>query len=135
MFLQLLILDANDNEPSFDTEPESLAEDRSPCHREGTIAVNAPTGAFVLSLTASDSDAEDSLTFRLLPSEDTEFFRINSTSGDIHWLPPLSSSAEARIANVLLAHEAGSVAPLSFKVLSLQIIYYKMAWVLYTIPG
>uniref|UniRef100_A0A158R7Q9 Cadherin domain-containing protein n=1 Tax=Taenia asiatica TaxID=60517 RepID=A0A158R7Q9_TAEAS len=132
--VQLSILDANDNTPRFDVEPGSEnwtrdgASSGAACHRDATVVIDAPTDAFVLRLTASDPDVNDSLFYRLLPS-DIDIFRLNATSGVVHWRPPLNPAAETRLTAALLAHEGGSTSRLSFEVEASDGLHSTTCWV------
>ncbi|VDM31294.1 unnamed protein product [Hydatigera taeniaeformis] len=139
--VELSILDANDNAPRFDAEPgiknwtgdgaSSVAE----CHRDATVAIDAPTNAFVLRLIASDPDVNDSLTYRLLPP-DIDIFRINATSGVVHWRPPLNPASETRLTAALLAHEGSNTTRLSFQVEVSDGLHSATCWVeVEVLPG
>ncbi|CDS40649.1 fat cadherin tumor suppressor [Echinococcus multilocularis] len=132
--VELSILDANDNTPRFDAESNSEngtgdgADSGASCHRDATVVIDAPTDAFVLRLTASDPDVNDSLVYRLLPS-DIDIFRLNATSGVVRWRPPLTSSAEARLAAALLAHEGSGTPRLSFEIEVSDGLHSATCWV------
>ncbi|VDD74274.1 unnamed protein product [Mesocestoides corti] len=114
----LTILDANDNPPRFDLDPDSTQVSEFACRREVTITAIAPTDSFVLQLLASDVDVNDTLTYRVLPSSD-EMFHIDSMNGSVYWRPPQTPDGQNRLAKALLAFEAGNRgdgAGLSFEV-------------------
>lgn len=110
-FYQITVLDANDNPPQFerDTEWES-AYDPPPreCHRTVTITDGAPTDAFVLRLTASDADVNDTIIYRLVSgSGSDDMFRVDERNKFVSWRPPQTPEAKARLASALFAYEAG----------------------------
>ncbi|RUS77607.1 hypothetical protein EGW08_014628 [Elysia chlorotica] len=98
------VLDANDNRPTFDS-PSFSAE----------VPEDSPLGFTVLSLRASDADAEQNgkifYSFSTpTPVKVTEYFGINSTTGDIYLVKILDYEKDPRFAFYILATDGGTPA-------------------------
>ena len=98
------VLDANDNRPAFDY-PTFTAD----------VPENAPAGSTVLSLAASDSDAEQNgrIVFSFstpTPVKVSEYFAINASSGDIYLVKNLDYEKDPRFAFSVTVTDGGTPA-------------------------
>ncbi|KAF6778791.1 hypothetical protein AHF37_02804 [Paragonimus kellicotti] len=82
------VLDYNDHAPQLDS-PSSSDSIRGSCLYKAKLNEHAPPGTVVLRLLASDPDVNDTLRYKLLPSDDghSDHFRLSPTDGVLRWVP------------------------------------------------
>ncbi|KAH8260379.1 hypothetical protein KR026_010588 [Drosophila bipectinata] len=99
--LTIIILDINDNRPTFLDSPYLARV------MENTVP---PNGGYVLTVKAFDADSPplNSQVRYFLKEGDTELFRINASSGDISLLKPLDRERQSEYILTLVAMDTGS---------------------------
>ncbi|CAH8544066.1 unnamed protein product, partial [Dicrocoelium dendriticum] len=80
------VLDHNDHPPQFDFS-DSL--DIVDCRLFASLDPRAAPGTFVMRVLASDADVNDTLSYRVLPSDTghTDYFRLRPDDGVLLWAP------------------------------------------------
>ncbi|KAA3679838.1 protocadherin Fat 1/2/3 [Paragonimus westermani] len=92
------VLDYNDHAPQLDS-PSSSDSVGGSCLYKAKLNEHAPPGTVVLRLLASDLDVNDTLRYKLLPSEGghSDHFRLSPTDGVLRWVPIRSSDGKVAV--------------------------------------